>query len=125
VDLERGPLSIVSTIEELAERKSSGSGLENRDYGRRGYATLTTRHPFIRKKLSLTSPTGGGRSVGIVRSRTQATEFYIINYDPKQGILIIQSEWAKQQTPSPSLTLSHPTFPQSGEEVYGRALSVI
>jgi hypothetical protein len=35
VGLERGPLSLVSTIEELPERKSSGSGLENRDYGRR------------------------------------------------------------------------------------------
>jgi hypothetical protein len=29
--LERGPLSLVRTIEELPERKSSGSGLENRD----------------------------------------------------------------------------------------------
>jgi hypothetical protein len=29
---ERGPLSLVSTIEELLERKCSGSGLENRDY---------------------------------------------------------------------------------------------
>jgi hypothetical protein len=29
----------------------------------------------IRKKLALTSPTGGGRSVGIVRSRSKATEF--------------------------------------------------
>jgi hypothetical protein len=27
--LERGPLSLVRTIEELLERKSSGSGLEN------------------------------------------------------------------------------------------------
>jgi hypothetical protein len=27
--LERGPLSLASTIEELLERKSSGSGLEN------------------------------------------------------------------------------------------------
>jgi hypothetical protein len=33
VGLERGPLSLVSTIEELLERKSSGSGLENREYG--------------------------------------------------------------------------------------------
>jgi hypothetical protein len=29
----------------------------------------------IRRKLTLTSLTSGGRSVGIVRSRTQATEF--------------------------------------------------
>jgi hypothetical protein len=31
--------------------------------------------PSIRKKLALTSPTSGGRLVGIVRSRTQATLF--------------------------------------------------
>jgi hypothetical protein len=31
VGLERGPLSLVSTIEELLGRNSSGSGLENRD----------------------------------------------------------------------------------------------
>jgi hypothetical protein len=35
VSLERGPLSLVSTIEELLGRKSSGSGLETRDYDRR------------------------------------------------------------------------------------------
>jgi len=28
--------------------------------------------------LALTSPTGGGRSVGIVRSRTEATEFFFL-----------------------------------------------
>jgi hypothetical protein len=33
--LERGPPSLVSTNEELLERKSSGSGLEIREYGRR------------------------------------------------------------------------------------------
>jgi hypothetical protein len=31
--LERGPLRLVSTIEELLEIKSSGSGLESREYG--------------------------------------------------------------------------------------------
>ena len=30
------------------------------------------------QKLALTSPTGGGRSVGIVRSRTKATEFSLV-----------------------------------------------
>jgi hypothetical protein len=35
VSLERGSLSLVSTTEELLERKSSGSGLENREYGSR------------------------------------------------------------------------------------------
>jgi hypothetical protein len=33
--LVRGPLSIVSTIEELLERKGNGSGPENREYGSR------------------------------------------------------------------------------------------
>jgi hypothetical protein len=35
VGLERGPLSLVSKIEQLLGRKSSGSGLGNRDYGSR------------------------------------------------------------------------------------------
>jgi len=34
-----------------------------------------TRH--YPQKLALTSPTGGGRSVGIVRVRTKATEFLV------------------------------------------------
>ena len=36
--------------------------------------------PLYPQKLSLTSPTGGGRSVGIVRSRTKATEFFFFNF---------------------------------------------
>jgi hypothetical protein len=36
VGLEQGSLSFVSSIEELLGRKSSGSGLESREYGRRG-----------------------------------------------------------------------------------------
>jgi hypothetical protein len=43
VYLEWGPLSLVSTTEELLERKSSGSGLENREYGCRGSVALITR----------------------------------------------------------------------------------
>jgi hypothetical protein len=35
VGLERGALSLVITIDELLERKRSGSCLENREYGRR------------------------------------------------------------------------------------------
>jgi hypothetical protein len=75
VGLERGPLSLVSTTEELLRRKGSNSGLENREYDRRGSATLTIRQTSIRKCCQLTSPTRGGRFVGIVRSRTKATEF--------------------------------------------------
>ena len=35
--------------------------------------------PLYPQKLALTSPTGGGLSVGIVRSRTKATEFSSIS----------------------------------------------
>jgi hypothetical protein len=34
--------------------------------------------PLYPQKLALTTPTGGGRSVGIVRSRTKATEFSLV-----------------------------------------------
>jgi hypothetical protein len=69
VGLQRGPLSLVNTLEELLRRKSSGSGLENREYGRKGSVKLSTWH-----KMAPTSLTSSGRSVGIVRSRIQATE---------------------------------------------------
>jgi hypothetical protein len=62
--MERGPFSLVTAIEELRRRKSSGSGLERREYGHRD----PSRYP---QKLALTSPTRCGRSVGIVGSRTQ------------------------------------------------------
>jgi len=35
--------------------------------------------PLYPQKLALTSPTGGGRFVGIVRVRTKATEYYRLN----------------------------------------------
>jgi hypothetical protein len=77
VCLERGPLSLVSTTEELLGRKSSGSGLENRNDGRRdpSHCPCDTLYP---QKLALTSPTSGSRSVCIIRSRTQATEFSLV-----------------------------------------------
>jgi len=37
--------------------------------------------PLYPQKLALTSPTGGGRSVGIVRVRTKATEFFLLYYN--------------------------------------------
>jgi hypothetical protein len=74
VSLERGPLCLVSTIEELLDRKGSGSDLESREYGRR-VPSRWPRGTFYPQNLALTSPTSGGRSVGRVRSRTQDTEF--------------------------------------------------
>jgi hypothetical protein len=80
VGLERDPLSLVSTIEELLERKSIGSGLEIREYGRRDPSRLPhgTLYP---QNLALTSTTSGGHSVGIVRCRTKATEFSFISHN--------------------------------------------
>jgi hypothetical protein len=49
VRLELGPLSLVSTNEELLDGKGGGSGLENRDYDCRESATLTTRHHISAK----------------------------------------------------------------------------
>jgi hypothetical protein len=81
VGLKRGPLDLVSTIEELLRRKSIGSALENREYCR----TDPSRWPrgaLYPQKWALTSPSSGSRSVGIVRSRTQATKFYFISAYP-------------------------------------------
>jgi hypothetical protein len=50
------------------------SGLEIREYGR-GDPLRWPRDTLYPQKLALTSPTSGGHSVGIVRSRTKATEF--------------------------------------------------
>jgi hypothetical protein len=75
VGLERGPLSLMSTIEELLGRKSGGFSLDNREYDRVGPSALTTRHIYP-QKLVLTSPTSGGCSVGIARTWTNAMEFF-------------------------------------------------
>jgi hypothetical protein len=72
VGLERGPLCLVGTTEELLEKKSNGSGLENREHAE-GFHHAD-HHP-LSAKVAPTSPTSGNRSVGIVRSRSQATEF--------------------------------------------------
>jgi hypothetical protein len=75
VSLERGPLSLVSTVKEVLEIKSRGSGLEIREYCRRDLSRWP-RGTFYQKEYALTSPTSGCRSVGIVRSWTQATIFF-------------------------------------------------
>jgi hypothetical protein len=74
VGLDRSPHSLVSTTEELLGRKSSGSGLERREYGSRD-PSRWPRGTLYAQKLALTSLTSVGRSVDIVLSRTQATEF--------------------------------------------------
>jgi len=44
--------------------------------------------PLYPQKLALTSPTGGGRSVGIVRVRTKATEVISLGHRITSNVLI-------------------------------------
>jgi hypothetical protein len=76
VSKEQDRLSLVSTIEEIFGRNSSGSGLENREYGR-GYPLRWPRDTLCPQKLALTSLTSGCHSVVIVCLRTKATEFVL------------------------------------------------
>jgi hypothetical protein len=67
VGLERGPLSLVSTTEELLDRKNSGSGLKSLGYGRRDPPRWPRGTPYP-QKFALTSPTSGDGSIGIADS---------------------------------------------------------
>jgi hypothetical protein len=74
VGLKRGPLSLVSTTEELLDRKVAAPvyKTENTAVGIRHADHVV---PSIRKTLAITSPTSGSRTIGIVRSRTETMEF--------------------------------------------------
>jgi hypothetical protein len=94
VGLERDPFSLVSTTEEPLRRKSSGSGLENREY--------SCKDPSSWQRGTLTTKDGtnfadsGGRSVGIVRQRTQATKFSLVLSIRKYYVtfcLTLPSKW--------------------------------
>jgi hypothetical protein len=61
----------------ICPETGSGSCQENREYGRRDPSRLP-RGTLYPEKLEITSPTRGGSSVGIVRSRTQNMEFSLV-----------------------------------------------
>jgi hypothetical protein len=69
---ETGSLNLVSTVEELLGRKSSGSNLEIREYSCRD-PSRSSRGTLYPQKLALTPPSGG-HSISIVCSFTQAME---------------------------------------------------
>jgi hypothetical protein len=87
----------VSTTEELLDRNVAARVYKNEN------TAVGIRHayhvaPSSRKKLAITSPTSGGRSVGIVRSRNQTTEFSLLvlvirtvkqNFIPEAEVYIV------------------------------------
>ena len=57
------------------KKKSSGSRFRKQRLTSVGTRCADQVTPLYPQNLALTSQTGGGRSVGIVRVRTKATEF--------------------------------------------------
>jgi hypothetical protein len=79
VGLERGALSLVSKTEELLDSKVTSPVYKTKN------TAVGIRHadhvaPSILKNLAITSPTSGGRSVGIVRLRTQTMELVELEF---------------------------------------------
>jgi hypothetical protein len=69
VGLERGPLSLVNTIEELLEIKSLENYITALGDRRADYAA-----PLYSQKVALALPASAGRSVVRVPSRTKTME---------------------------------------------------
>jgi hypothetical protein len=67
----------VRIIEKLLERTVAAPLYKTKINGREDLLCWP-RDTLYPLKLALTSPTSGGRSVGIVRLRTKAPEFYLI-----------------------------------------------
>ena len=96
--------------------KSSGSRSRKQRLTAVGTRCADHVTPLYPQKLAVTSPTGGGRSVGIVRVRTKATEFSLMRYTNTVTPQIFSSNESFKRSSSQhfmaidSLTLCSPTF---------------
>jgi hypothetical protein len=88
--------------------KSSGSCLENLEYGLRD-PSRRPRGTLYPQKLAVTSPTSGGRSVGIVRSRTQTMEFFYVEENRDYGRRGSAALTMRHSSIRKKLTLTSPT----------------
>jgi hypothetical protein len=116
--------------QELLGRKSSGSSLESWEYGLKDLSRWP-RGTLCPQKLSSTSPPSGGHSVGIVLSRTQATEFvylskFMLPFNLASDMLVTFSSVWSYPLPFSLLYIYYmfrPNWPSSGVQI-GFALQV-
>jgi hypothetical protein len=91
VGLERCPLSLVTTTEELLDRKVAAPVYKTENTAA-GFRHADHVAPLYPQKLAITSPTSGSRSIGIVRSQTQTMEFsFLVSSNPDDTITIFSS----------------------------------
>jgi hypothetical protein len=66
--LERDPLSLTSRIQELIERKNSGSGLENQDYGH--MCVFVCTYTYTRARFCTDNAASDNFDEGVTRTLT-------------------------------------------------------
>jgi hypothetical protein len=89
--------SLVRTTEKLLEGKVVAP-VYKPEFNDRGNPSRWPRGLYP-QKLALTSPTSSGRSVGIVRSRTKATEFSLVGLLIEYCMRHFLGEYQRKKTP--------------------------